>query len=116
MSGDVRILCLEGRLLGAMRRIPPAGEFRANVAMGAQVAPVELSTSARGRWEALASELAAEGLAFIGLDVIGPWLIEVNVVSPGGIPRLNAMLGLRLEREVLEWLERQVEAHRLEAV
>ncbi len=116
MPGDVRILCLEGRLLGAMRRIPPAGEFRANVAMGAQVAPVELSTSARGRWEALASELAAEGLAFIGLDVIGPWLIEVNVVSPGGIPRLNAMLGLRLEREVLDWLERQVEARRLEAV
>ena len=58
----------------------------------------------------MACELAGEGLALVGLDVIGPWLIEVNVVSPGGIPRLNALLGRRLEREVLSWLERQVEA------
>ncbi len=110
LAGDVRMLCLAGRVLGAMRRIPQAGEFRANVSVGGSVAPMVLSEADRARWEAVACELAGEGLALVGLDVIGPWLIEVNVVSPGGIPRLNALLGRRLEREVLSWLERQVDA------
>jgi glutathione synthase len=104
-GGDVRILCLGGRLLGAMRRIPTRGEFRSNVARGGRVAPMELSPQARSRWEALAAQLAKEGLFFVALDVIGEWLIEVNVVSPGGIPRLNSLLGCRLERRILEWLE-----------
>ncbi|MFQ5893018.1 MAG: hypothetical protein ACE5H5_01770 [Nitrospinota bacterium] len=115
LPGDVRILCLDGRMLGAMRRIPRAGEFRANVAQGARVAPAKLAAADRARWEAVARELADEGLALVGLDVVGPWLIEVNVVTPAGIPRLNALVGRRLERDVLEWLERAADARRREA-
>ncbi len=105
--GDVRLLCLDGRVLGAMRRIPKAGDFRANVSQGARVVPARLSSEALRRWEAVSEELSAEGAVFSGLDVVGERLIEVNVVSPAGIPRLNALYGLRLEREVLSWLERK---------
>lgn len=109
-AGDVRLLCLEGRVLGAMRRIPMAGDFRANVSAGARVAPASLSSSVLSRWEAVAGELAEEGLPFVGLDVMGRWLIEVNVLSPGGIPRLNSLFGLRLQRDVLDSMERRVES------
>lgn len=109
-AGDVRILCLEGRVLGAMRRIPQARDFRANVSAGARVAPASLSSMALDRWEAVARVLAEEGLAFVGLDVIGRWLIEINVLSPGGIPRLNSLFGLRLQRDVLSCMERRVES------
>lgn len=108
--GDVRVLCLDGRVLGAMRRIPRAGEFRANVSQGARVAPARLSAGSVSRWEAVAEELSAEGAALLGLDVVGDWLLEVNVVSPGGIPSLNALYGLRLERDVLSWIERKAKA------
>ena len=106
-AGDLRILCLDGRVLGAMRRIPNVGEFRASVALGARVAPARLSAGAKSRWEAVAGELAAEGLYLVGLDVVGDRLLEANVVSPAGIPRMNALGGVRLEREVLDWLERR---------
>ncbi len=112
VPGDVRLLSLEGRILGAMRRVPRRGEFRANVAAGARVAPAELSRAAVERWEDVARTLSGEGLYLVGLDVIDGWLIEVNAVSPAGIPRLNALLGRRLEREVLDWLEGRLAARR----
>lgn len=112
VPGDIRLLCLEGRVLGALRRIPMRGDFRANVSAGARVAPAGLSAEALERWEAVARQLAREGLNLVGLDVVSGWLLEVNVVSPGGIPRMNALMGLRLERQVLDWLEGRAEASR----
>jgi glutathione synthase len=105
VPGDLRLLCLDGRVMGAFRRVPGRGEFRANVSAGARVAPARPSQETLGRCEAVASELAREGLPLVGLDVVGRWLLEVNVISPGGIPRLNALLGRRLERDVLAWIE-----------
>ena len=58
---------------------------------------------------ALAPRLQADGLYFVGLDIIGDWLTEANVTSPTGIQEINALDGVSLEAEVIDFVERQVE-------
>jgi glutathione synthase len=105
-QGDVRVLVLDGEPIGAMRRIPAEGDYRANVHAGGRVAPYALSPRDREVVAALAPRLRADGLFFVGLDLIDGRLVEVNVVSPGGIPRINALDGVRLEERVVDFLER----------
>jgi len=109
-SGDVRVLVLDGEPIGAMRRIPAAGDYRANVHAGARVAPYALTARDREVIAAIRPRLRADGLYFVGLDLIGGRLVEVNVVSPGGIPRINALDGVRLEERVVDFLERATAA------
>lgn len=105
-GGDVRVLVLDGEPIGAMRRIPPVGDYRANVHAGASVAPYALTARDREVIAAIRPRLRADGLYFVGLDLIAGRLVEVNVVSPGGIPRINALDGVRLEERVVDFLER----------
>lgn len=105
-TGDVRVLVLDGEPIGAMRRIPAPGDHRANVHAGATVAPYELTHRDREVIAAVRDRLVQDGLYFVGLDLIGGRLVELNVVSPGGIPRINALTGGRLEERVVDFLER----------
>ena len=107
-SGDKRVLLLDGKLLGAIRRVPLADDIRANIHVGGTVEPTTLSASEARLVDEIGPTLSAMGLFFVGLDLIGDRLIEVNVTSPTGIQQLSRHLGRKLEGEVITWVERRV--------
>lgn len=95
IHGDKRILLIDGEPVPyALARIPQGGEFRGNLARGGRAAGVELS--ARDRWlcAQVAPELRRRGLLFVGLDVIGDYITEINVTSPTCIRELDQLYGL----------------------
>jgi glutathione synthase len=108
-QGDKRIIVLDGAPLGAVLRVPLETETRGNIHVGGQCVKTEVSQRDREICQALASLLSADGLYFAGLDVIGNFLTEVNVTSPTGIQEINALNGLHLETQVVDFVERQVE-------
>ncbi|MDM7323324.1 MAG: glutathione synthase [Gammaproteobacteria bacterium] len=106
-EGDKRILMIDGAPVPyALARIPPNGEFRANLAAGGRGVGVELT--ARDRWlcERIGPTLRAMGLYFVGLDVIGNYVTEINVTSPTCIRELDACFGLDIAGDLLDVLAR----------
>ena len=100
-AGDKRILLVDGEPLGAVNRVPSGGEFRSNLAVGGQPQATELSTAERAICEALAPALRAEGLFFVGIDVIDGRLSEINVTSPTGIREVERLGGLPLADQTI---------------
>lgn len=110
-EGDVRILLLNGEILGAMRRVPKEGEFRANVKAGGTVFPHAITATDELICRTIRDRLIKDGLYFVGIDVIGDKLIEVNCVSPGGIPRINQLNNMKLEVKVIDFVEQNIVRH-----
>ena len=104
-QGDKRILLLDGEPLGAINRVPLESENRANMAVGGQ--PVKSALTARDReiCAGLAPFLRKEGLVFVGIDVIGDFLIEVNVTSPTGLAELARLEGGDPAGRILDHVE-----------
>ena len=92
-EGDRRIILVDGEVAGAINRIPPDGEIRSNLAAGGRAEPAELDDREREICAALGPELKRRGLLFVGIDVIGGMLTEINVTSPTGIVALDAFNG-----------------------
>ncbi len=109
-EGDKRVLLLDGELLGAILRLPPKGELRANIHVGGMVQPCELTDRENAIVADMAPRLRADGLFFVGLDFIGERLTEVNVTSPTGIRELSRFVGKRKSDEVIRWIEQRVES------
>lgn len=109
--GDKRILLVDGQLLGVVARVPSQGDHRSNVHVGGSAAPAELDDADRAIIEALGPRLVADGLFFVGLDVIGGRLIEVNVTSPTLIQQMSRLGGANLAETVIEKLEDKVRAY-----
>jgi glutathione synthase len=107
-NGDVRIMLLNGEILGAMSRIPCDGEFRTNLYAGARAEPHEVTESDLRICGTIRDRLIQDGLYFVAIDIIGDKLIEINCISPGGIPHLNRLYGLQVEKRVIDFVERQV--------
>jgi len=107
-AGDKRVLLLDGELLGAILRVPPAGELRANIHVGAKVVPTELTARERELVADMAPRLRADGLYFVGLDLVGEQLTEVNVTSPTGIRELSRFSGQNQSARVITWVEKRV--------
>ena len=84
-DGDKRIILLDGKAVGAIDRFPSSGEVRANMHVGGKAAATELSDRDALICDAVGIELCKRGLLFAGIDVIGGYLIEINVTSPTGI-------------------------------
>ncbi len=103
--GDKRVLLLDGEPLGAILRVPRPDEIRSNIHVGGSVVPTDLTPRERELVKAIAPKLRADGLIFVGLDVIGERLTEVNVTSPTGIQELGRFLGSRPSDKVMEWVE-----------
>jgi len=104
-AGDKRIILIGGEPFDhALARIPAAGETRANLAAGGRGEAVALT--ARDRWicERIAPELRARGLDFVGIDVIGDYLTEINVTSPTGVRELDAALDQDLAGRFIDYL------------
>jgi glutathione synthase len=104
-GGDKRVLVLDGKILGAIRRVPHGNDIRANIHVGGTVEPAELNDVEQDLVSAVGGLLRSRGLWFAGLDLIGERLIEINVTSPTGIQQLAKHLGRPVEQEVIAWAE-----------
>jgi glutathione synthase len=104
-EGDKRILLLEGEVLGAVLRVPAEHEVRANLHVGGKAVQARLDACDRAIVERVGPVLREEGLFFVGIDVIGGKLTEINVTSPTGVQEANALDGVRLENQVIERVE-----------
>lgn len=100
-AGDKRILLVNGEPLGAVNRVPSGGEFRSNLAVGGQPEPTDLTQAERAICAELAPALKAEGLFFVGIDVIDGRLSEINVTSPTGIREVERLGGIPLADQVI---------------
>ena len=100
-AGDKRILLVNGEPLGAVNRVPSGAEFRSNLAVGGQPQATELSDAERAICADLAPALRAEGLFFVGIDVIDGHLSEINVTSPTGIREVERLGGIPLADQVI---------------
>jgi glutathione synthase len=107
-EGDKRILLLEGDVLGAVLRVPAAGNLRANLHVGARAVATELTDADRRIVERLGPDMKREGLFFVGIDVIGGKLTEINVTSPTGMQEIDRLEGVCLEARVLDHLEERL--------
>jgi glutathione synthase len=92
-KGDKRILLVDGDPVGAINRIPAAGQVRSNLARGGRAVAVGLTQRDREICDAIAMELRERGLLFVGIDVIGDYLTEINVTSPTGAQQLKRFGG-----------------------
>ena len=107
-KGDKRILLVDGEPIGAVMRVPSESEHRANFHVGGRPERAVLDAADRRIVERLAPSLRRDGLFFVGVDVIGGRLTEVNVTSPTGVQEINALDGRRLEAEILDGAERRL--------
>jgi glutathione synthase len=108
--GDKRVIVLDGAPLGAILRVPREDDVRANIHAGGNVKPTELTARERELVAAVGPKLSAHGLWFVGLDLIGERLIEVNVTSPTGIQELSRFAGRPVEEDVIAWVETRATA------
>lgn len=104
-KGDVRVLMLNGKPLGAMKRIPADNDNRSNVHAGGSVEKHVLTKIEKRICDLVGPQLVADGLYFVGLDIINGKLLEVNVLSPGGISRINKLNRVKLQQNVIDFVE-----------
>jgi glutathione synthase len=108
-EGDKRIVLVDGEVAGAINRIPGAGEIRSNLAVGGSASKTELTETELEICAALAPELKARGLLFVGIDVIGgKWLTEINVTSPTGIVTIDKYNGTDTPGMIWDAIEAKV--------
>ena len=93
-KGDKRILLVDGEPVGAINRVPNAGQIRSNLAVGGRAEAVELTARDHELCEIIGPELKRRGLMFVGIDVIGDYLTEINVTSPTGARALERFTGV----------------------
>ena len=93
-AGDKRILLVDGEVAGAINRVPLKGAVRSNLRVGGVAEPVELTARDREICAVLGPELKKRGLLFVGIDVIGDYLTEINVTSPTGAVQLKQFTGV----------------------
>ncbi len=111
-NGDKRVLLLGGKVLGAINRVPRSDDLRSNIHVGGSVEPYPVTDAELAIATDIAPRLAEDGLVFVGLDVIGGRLTEVNVTSPTGIQQLSQHMGRDVAEDVIQWVERATEAYR----
>jgi glutathione synthase len=107
-QGDMRLIYLDGRALGAVLRVPREDDLRGNIHVGGTCVAAKVGDKERLICQRLAPSLTRLGIFFAGLDIIGGFLTEVNVTSPTGIQEINRLDGSRLETHVIDFVERKV--------
>ena len=111
-QGDKRILLFDGEVVGGMTRVPSSGDFRANMHAGGSVKAEDLSARDLEICAEIGPVLRQEGLVFVGIDVIGPYLTEINVTSPTGLQEMNRLYGKKLEADLVDRVVAKIEAER----
>ncbi len=107
-EGDKRIILLNGEPIGAVNRVPTGKEFRGNMAVGGRVEKSDITPREQEICAIVGPKLRQNGLYFVGIDVIGGYLTEVNVTSPTGIREIDRLSHANLGAKVIKWLETRV--------
>jgi glutathione synthase len=112
-EGDARIFLLEGEILerdgvlAAFRRVPSGNDPRANISTGGRSVPLEIGDKQREIVQAMGAKLVADGMWFVGIDVIGGKVVEINAESPGGMQSVERLYEIDVCPTVIEALERR---------
>ncbi len=106
-GGDKRIILIDGKAAGAINRVPPPGEARANMHAGAKPERAELDPRDEEICDAIGPVLRERGLIFVGIDIIGGYMTEINVTSPTGLQEINRFDNVSLEAEIWDVVERR---------
>ena len=107
-NGDVRVLMLNGKPIGSLRRRPLKGDVRSNISVGGTVEKHKLTKAEKDLCAIIGEKLVADGILYAGLDLIGGKLIEINVLSPGTIKDINLLNKVRLQEKILDFFEEKV--------
>lgn len=107
-EGDKRVILIDGEAAGAVNRVPQAGEARSNMHVGGKPVKSALSKRDREICETIGPELKRLGLVFVGIDVIGDYITEINVTSPTGLQEINRFDGVKLEAKIWDAIERRL--------
>ncbi len=105
VRGDKRVILVDGVAVGAINRVPQAGETRSNLHVGGRAEPVALTARDREICETIGPMLREKGQVFVGIDVIGDWLTEINVTSPTGLQELERFDGTNASALIWEAVE-----------
>jgi glutathione synthase len=106
-KGDKRIILVDGEPVGALNRVPAVGEHRSNMHIGGRPEPAELTDRDREICAAIGPDLKARGLIFVGIDVIGDYLTEINVTSPTGIREIKRFGGPDIAALIWDAIEKR---------
>ncbi len=109
-DGDKRIILVEGEPKGAVNRVPAQGEARANLHVGGRAQKTELTARDREICAAIGPTLREQGLVFVGIDVIGDWMTEINVTSPTGIQEIARLDGIEIAPMIWDAIEARLAA------
>ncbi len=104
-QGDKRIILVDGVAVGAVNRVPAKGEARSNLHVGGEARKVELTARDREICDAIGPTLSERGLVFVGIDVIGDYLTEINVTSPTGIQQIDRFDSVCIESLIWDAIE-----------
>ena len=104
-AGDKRIILVDGEPVGAINRVPAEGETRSNMHVGGRPEKVEMTERDREICARIGPLLRDKGQIFVGIDVIGGWLTEINVTSPTGIQELERFDGLNIAEKIWQAIE-----------
>ncbi len=108
-AGDKRIILIDGEAAGAVNRVPPPGEARSNLHVGGRAEPATLTPREREICEIIGPSLRERGLIFVGIDVSGNDITEINVTSPTGIQEIDRFDGVSLEARIWDAIEARLE-------
>ena len=104
-QGDKRIILIDGKAVGGVNRVPAEGEARSNMHIGGKAVKADLTKREKEICETIGPELKRLGLIFVGIDVIGDYLTEINVTSPTGIQEINRLSGTKIESDIWDAIE-----------
>lgn len=104
-AGDKRVILVDGEPVGAINRVPAAGEVRSNMHVGGRPEKIELSARDLEICAAIGPLLREKGQVFVGIDVIGDYLTEINVTSPTGIQELEKFDGINVAEKIWQAIE-----------
>ena len=106
-QGDKRIILVDGVPAGAVNRVPKQGEARSNLHVGGQAMKTQLTAREHEICAAIGPELARRGLVFVGIDVIGDYLTEINVTSPTGLQEIRRLDGTNIAALIWDAIEKR---------
>jgi len=109
-QGDKRIILIDGEAAGAINRVPPLGEARSNMHVGGKAMKAIMSPREQEICEAIGQVLRERGLVFVGIDVIGDYMTEINVTSPTGIQEIERFDGTNLAAKIWDAIEARFDA------
>jgi len=107
-QGDKRIILIDGEPAGAINRVPAQGEARSNMHVGGRAEQAVLTERDREICRRIGPLLRDQGLLFVGIDVIGDWLTEINVTSPTGLQEIARFDGVHIEKSIWDSIETKV--------